>query len=251
MSIERSRSKVRAPGQPASLPGAILSALREAIVSGELAPAVRLSEVQLSRRFNTSRTPVREALGQLEREGFVAIVPHVGAYVRTITSTDVEDIYQIRAALEELAVSLLATRLTRVGEAQIAAIVGELEGTAAAHDPERFAAALDAFHLLIVHLSGNERLEQLYECVVGPIRRLRRINLHGQDGLEHSLQANRLLAEAIIAHAPAAPASMRARLLAVAEEVKEVARAETGDGSERGADPPNMTENSRGPRIDQ
>src|SRR5579859_4179290 len=62
--------------------GVVVPALREAIVEGVLAPGSRLSEVQVAKQLNVSRTPMREAFAQLEREGLVTVLPRVGAYVR-------------------------------------------------------------------------------------------------------------------------------------------------------------------------
>ena len=237
-SVKHSRSAAHSVGQPTSLTRAILPLLREAIVSGAFAPGTRLSEVQLAQQFKTSRTPVREALVLLEREEFVAIVPHVGAYVRTVAAQDVQEVYDIRGALEELAVSLAAARLTRVGEAQIAEVIDELTAAGNARDDGRLANALDAFHLLIVHLAGNERLERLYESLVGPIRRLRRINLRRPDRIEESVRANRHIADAIVARNPDAPRYMREHLRNVCKQLKELAQNDqaqsASDGDEAG-----------------
>src|SRR5258707_11313811 len=92
--------------------GVVVPALREAIVEGVLAPGSRLSEVQLAKQLNVSRTPMREAFAQLEREGLVTIVARVGAFVRLVTLRDVAEIYTVRTALECLAVQLSAQNIT-------------------------------------------------------------------------------------------------------------------------------------------
>ncbi|CAG9185808.1 GntR family transcriptional regulator [Cupriavidus pampae] len=89
-----------------------MPALREAIVEGVLPPGSRLSEVQIAKQLNVSRTPMREAVIQLEREVLATILPRVGAHVRTVTRRDVEEIYTVRAALECLAVQKAAARTT-------------------------------------------------------------------------------------------------------------------------------------------
>jgi DNA-binding GntR family transcriptional regulator len=99
--------------------GVVVPALREAIVEGVLAPGSRLSEVQVAKQLNVSRTPMREAFAQLEREGLVTVLPRVGAYVRAVTLRDVEEIYTVRAALECLAVQLASERITALGSAQL------------------------------------------------------------------------------------------------------------------------------------
>lgn len=176
--------------------GAIAVALREAIIADMLRPGTRLSEAQVARRLSVSRTPVRQALVQLEHERLVVMVPHIGASVRAITPQDVKEIYEVRIALEVLAVKLLIRRLTAVGKAQLGEALGALRASAGSLDA--YAGALDTFHLAIMRLSGNGTLAQIYESLVGPIRRFRRINLRRRDRVERSLRANARLGRAIL-----------------------------------------------------
>src|SRR6201991_1937424 len=97
--------RLRANRRPAGGSGEALSdvvvipALREAIVSNLLPPGERLTEVTLAARLNVSRTPVREAFAQLEREGLVTIVPRAAVFVREVSERNVEETYTVRAAL--------------------------------------------------------------------------------------------------------------------------------------------------------
>src|SRR5688572_587354 len=74
--------------------------IREAIMTGRLAGGTRLKEVELASQLDASRTPVREALVQLDSEGLVVLLPRRGAIVRSLSERDVEDAFQIRALLE-------------------------------------------------------------------------------------------------------------------------------------------------------
>ena len=85
--------------------------LREAILSGEFGPGERLRTASLAKRFGSSRTPVREALVQLEGEGLVDIEPRRGALVRSFASSDLIDLYEIRALLEPAAAARAALRV--------------------------------------------------------------------------------------------------------------------------------------------
>ncbi len=89
--------------------------LREAILSGEFGPGERLRTASLAKRFGSSRTPVREALVQLEGEGLVDIEPRRGAIVRSFASADLIDLYEIRALLEPAAAARAAQRIQRCG----------------------------------------------------------------------------------------------------------------------------------------
>src|SRR5690242_16601242 len=83
--------------------------LREQILTGNLAPAVRLVELQLAQHFAVSRTPVREALKRLIAEGLVVADANRGMIVRDVDPAEVEDIYVVRESLDGLAARLAAT----------------------------------------------------------------------------------------------------------------------------------------------
>ena len=89
----------------------VFDVLMNAIMQGQLSPGERLLEVQLADEMGVSRTPVREAIRRLELEGFVVMIPRKGAYVAGLSVDDVESVYEIRTALETLAVRLAAQRM--------------------------------------------------------------------------------------------------------------------------------------------
>ena len=88
--------------QEQSLRGRVFHSIRDGILKGKYQEHEELREVTLGKELGVSRTPVREALRQLELEGLVTIIPNKGAYVTGITEKDVQDIYQIRSMLEGL-----------------------------------------------------------------------------------------------------------------------------------------------------
>ena len=91
----------------------VFNTLRQAILKGELKPGERLMEIQLADRLGVSRTPVREAIRKLELEGLVVMIPRKGAEVASITETDLQDVLEVRRALEELAGSKACERITK------------------------------------------------------------------------------------------------------------------------------------------
>ena len=155
--------------------GVVVPALREAIVEGVLAPGSRLSEVQVAKQLNVSRTPMREAFAQLEREGLVTVVARVGAFVRSVTLRDVAEIYTVRTALECLAVQLCAQNITTLGRAQLEDVIGEMRANVAADDPAAYVDALDRFYSIVMTLADNRTLQATHASLMGPVRRLRRI----------------------------------------------------------------------------
>lgn len=95
-----------------SLSSRVFRKLREDILSGKYKQHDELREITIGEELGVSRTPVREALRQLELEGLVQIIPNKGAYVNLITAEDVQDIYLIRARLEGLCARMAAERIT-------------------------------------------------------------------------------------------------------------------------------------------
>ena len=153
----------------------IVPALREAIVAGEFAPGARLSENAVAATFGVSRTPVREALAQLEREGLVLTVARTGVFVRAIDAREAEEIYETREALETQAARLAARRQTPVTIAQLRERLAALGAAAASDDAREYTAELDRFYDLLMLAAGNGVLRRTYEALTGPVRRLRRI----------------------------------------------------------------------------
>jgi DNA-binding GntR family transcriptional regulator len=137
----------------------IYRGLKAAVLNGDLAPGEVLNEAELARRWEVSRTPVREAIRQLEQEHLVRWSPRRGATVAGITVAGVRDLYEVREALEGLAAQLAAHRATEEE-------VGELERLAAAiraaHDRGDLAEAIkldDQLHRSLARWTGNRVLE--------------------------------------------------------------------------------------------
>lgn len=99
----------------------VFQTLRQAIISGEIAPGERLLEIPLAKKMGVSRTPVREAIRMLELEGLVVMIPRRGAEVAKITEKDLRDALEVRCALEELAVQLACERITEAGKEKLQA----------------------------------------------------------------------------------------------------------------------------------
>jgi DNA-binding GntR family transcriptional regulator len=102
-------------------------ALREEIIRVELSPGTVLREGELMERLGVGRTPVREALQRLQRDGFVTVIPRRGTLVSEITITDLAAIYEVRRQLESWASRLAAARATAADRDEAARLVEELE----------------------------------------------------------------------------------------------------------------------------
>jgi DNA-binding GntR family transcriptional regulator len=148
----------------------VYEALRRDILEREFDPGEPLTEHDLSRRYGVSRTPVREALAKLERDRLVRVVPKKGAFVRTASHDDVRELYQIREALEMLAVRLAAPRLDRAELAAFEARLRHLQARGAKVDYTDVRAVGEEFHAFLVQQAGNVRLREAIEQIRQQLR---------------------------------------------------------------------------------
>jgi len=145
-------ARVRAPQ--------ITDALRQAIVSGELAPGDRLTEPALAQQFGVSRVPVREALRVLASEGFVEVRPFWGTRVAELPSNAATDLLELRGAVEPLAARKAATRRTPEQLAAMDAALAEGSALIEAGRLDELPALNAQFHLLLAEASGNQLLAE-------------------------------------------------------------------------------------------
>jgi DNA-binding GntR family transcriptional regulator len=164
------RRAIRPSPRRTYLADSVYEALRRAIREREFDPGEPLTEQELSRRFKVSRTPVREALAKLERDQLVRVVPKKGAFVRTLSHDEIRELYQIREALEVLAVRLGAPRLDRSDLAGFEARFRELRsrGPRLAYTEVRRLG--EEFHRYLIKASGNTRLMAMIEQIQDQIR---------------------------------------------------------------------------------
>lgn len=139
----------------------VFNTLRQAILIGELKPGERLMEIHLADRLGVSRTPIREAIHKLEREGLVTIVPRRGAEVAQITEKSMNDVLEVRRALDALCVELACDRITEEGLEDLRAACDNFEQCVKTKDSKKIAQADVALHDIIVQATGNQRLIQL------------------------------------------------------------------------------------------
>ncbi|MEV0093221.1 GntR family transcriptional regulator [Streptomyces sp. NPDC050738] len=156
----------------------VLAELREQIIGGGLAPGDRLVEREVAERFGVSRVPVREAIRALLTEGFVTFETPRRAVVRTLTRTDVAELFELREALEVYAAGLAAERATP-GDLKDLTELLDLATTAtgrAADDPDAITDINTRFHDRIRAMAGNSLLISVMQPVDGRLRWLTRQN---------------------------------------------------------------------------
>lgn len=132
--------------------------LLDLIMTKGLAPGARLDEQSLAKEMGVSRTPLREAIGRLVEKGLVEHRPYQGNFVRTFTTNEVNDIYQVRRALEELAIRLTTANLTDEKLAEIREILNDIDDAMKRSDVDAINEADARFHTTIAEFSGNQAL---------------------------------------------------------------------------------------------
>ena len=139
----------------------VFNTLRQAILKGELKPGERLLEIALAERLGVSRTPVREAMRKLEQEGLVVMIPRRGAQVASITEKDLNDVLEVRIALENVAIEKACKLITEDELGRLWVAAKEFEKTKAEGNLVRLAETDVAFHEIIYQASDNKRLNQV------------------------------------------------------------------------------------------
>jgi DNA-binding GntR family transcriptional regulator len=198
-----------APLENRTLREQVADHLREEILSNRLAPGEELGEVALARSLGISRGPLREALGQLAAEGLVTIMPRRGAVVKRLTRREFLDAYEVREALESLAIRLAVPRLSDGQKAELHEMCAEMERAAADGDTDRFFDINRQFHARLVRASGNQKLQEVHGQLVAQMGRLMKQSVQLRGGTEQSAAEHRRILGAIDAGDP----DLAARLL--------------------------------------
>ncbi|WP_303857850.1 GntR family transcriptional regulator [Aminicella lysinilytica] len=139
--------------------------LKRQILTGQITPGTRMMEVDLADEMGVSRTPVREAIRKLEKEGLVVIEPRRGAYASDISVKDMVDTLEVREDMEGLAAYLAAQKITPEETKELMDITQGYSNAINDGDMESIIHYDEAFHRRIVALSGNKTLIQLSETV--------------------------------------------------------------------------------------
>jgi len=158
----------------------VMERTREAIFSGEFPPASELSEPQLAERFGVSRGPVREALSLLEGRGLIDKLPNGSRRVRSFKRDEVENVYEVRTALEVAALASVIRAGRPVDELQ--AHVELMRTAAHKHASGELLDHDMNFHVTLVRLAKNPALARAYDTVVDQVRLI--INRYTEESIE-------------------------------------------------------------------
>jgi phosphonate utilization transcriptional regulator len=190
--------------QSSSLPALVQRELTRQILAGVLAAGAKLNEVDIAARLGVSRGPVREAFRALEESGLVRFEKNRGVYVRRISLEEADEIFEIRALLDEFAGRRAARNATSRDVRELESLVDRMGLAAARGDSDDYFALNLEFHDRIVALSGNAKLGQLYRRLVNELHLYRRASLGRAGTLPVSMAEHRAIVERIAAGQSAA-----------------------------------------------
>jgi DNA-binding GntR family transcriptional regulator len=148
-----------------SLRDLVYEELRKAIMERRLKPGDHIREQELTPLLNVSRTPLREALGLAERDGFVQYFPNRGWFVTKFTPAEIKEIFVIRCGLENLAADLIIDHLTEADFAGLEASIAELDRVLRLGDPNLRHKTDNDFHRQIVGMANNKRLLNMWSNI--------------------------------------------------------------------------------------
>lgn len=180
-----------------SLRGRVFTRLREDIIEGKFKNGQELKETAIGELYGVSRTPVREALRQLELEGLVSIIPNKGAYVDGISAKDVIDIYEIRSRLEGLCARWATLNITpqQMDEMEETVYLSDFHASRGHMDK---VAELDSqFHEKLYEASGSRRLALLLADYHKYVSAIRRMSITSKERGSATNIEHRMIAEAI------------------------------------------------------
>lgn len=193
------KDSLRISASPAPLRQQVVERIRTAIVSGEFKPGQRLVERDLCELFGVSRPPIREALRQLDVEGFIQTVPNRGPIVAELDFASVRNLYEVRAVLEAQAAKLFSERSSDEEIQTLIQATKTIEKMYRKGTADQKLAAKNAFYEILIGGSRNKLLSAMFRTINDRINMLRRMSMASKERLPHSLAEIKAIVDAIVA----------------------------------------------------
>jgi DNA-binding GntR family transcriptional regulator len=196
-------AQVMDDGMPLQLKDAVYLRLQEEIVSGALSPGTQLREAELTGRLSVSKTPVRDALVRLQKDGFVTIPPYRTAVVSGYTRTDLREIYELRELLEGACARQAAQSIDADSLAELAQVVRDsaaclADGEVIPGEEDRLAELLDTFDQIMYAHSRNGRIDEMVSNIRDHVLRIGRLTTRIPGRLARSVDEHVSIYEAIV-----------------------------------------------------
>lgn len=209
--VKRSKTAVRKTGAAAGKykQDYAYDYLKQAIISGEFPPEKLLVEWEICEKLDISRTPVREALRRLSSEGLVDAHPGRGTFVTRVTAEDMRYIYELKEALERMAVRFC---IQRMAGGELAEMKRCLTAHERAYVEQKFELAADMdlqFHVQLMEYARSPKIEEHAKMLLSQTRRLSQISVYDTSNIWKFIEEHRAIYEAIAAQdIPAAEAAV-------------------------------------------
>jgi phosphonate utilization transcriptional regulator len=203
-----------------SLPMLVQKELERMILAGELAIGAKLNEAAMAEFLGVSRGPVREAFRALEESGLVRLEKNRGVFVRQISIDEADEIYEVRAALDEWVGRRLAQTASATQLKELRAIVEHMDRAAAKNDLDAYYTLNLQFHERLVAFAGNSKLLATYRRLVNELKLFRRQALAKRGALPVSTREHRDIVVKIASHnATAAGKALRDHVMSSRERM--------------------------------
>ncbi|MDY6820335.1 MAG: GntR family transcriptional regulator [Deferribacterota bacterium] len=166
----------------------IANLIGKKILEGEYLPGKRITETEIAEKLGFSRTPIREALRILEREGFVEILPRRGAKVTTLKVSDIEEIFLLKYRLESLAMSLA---IDHINEDDLDYLNKLNEKLINLKNTENISSLIDInsrFHSYIIEKSGNKRLSRILKDIQAEFSRATAVSFNVKERINEVIE---------------------------------------------------------------
>lgn len=178
---------------PKTIQQAVVDDLREAILRLQLAEGSRLNQSEIAATYGVSLIPVREALKQLESEGLVISSPHKGAFVRPLSASELEDLYDIRIALESLAIQVAISHVKTEHLAELDHLVTAMDSES---DPGPWLDLNLAFHRALYVPSQRQHLMSIIDVLRRNTERYLRLYAKSMNRLQNAQREHRRILSA-------------------------------------------------------
>lgn len=183
-----------------SLTDSIAGVVRERILKGEYKIGEKIKETHVAEELSVSRTPIRKAFKQLEAEGLIEYVPNKGCYAKGFTRRDIEDIYAIRKALEELTTEWAVSRITDEEVAKLNAKCDKMQGYVDKGDSAHVLSVNKEFHEIIYQATGSRFMSQVLRSYKEYIEQTTRPIFYEKKFLQAIVDEHRAIVKGFEAH---------------------------------------------------
>jgi DNA-binding GntR family transcriptional regulator len=187
-----------------SLPGTVAEQMRAAILDGRLKPGERLIEQKLAALFGIGQPTVREALKELEYQGFIRKLPNRATYVTDLTISDMEKMFEVRMTLETLAIERAARNITASGLTELRRHLETMKRAAEAFDLSAFHESDVAFHRAVWKIADNEHLSAILDRLAFALFAFVLLKHHGvKDGYSAAVTQHEQIVTGLATNDPA------------------------------------------------